>query len=434
MSGFISLDRISHQDGQLVYEFESNLPFFRKREFFIRYDRTRPGLNESVNAIPFAAVMAPVAWASGAELRIPLLDREFAQSLDRCRDRFRHWFSNRWSFGGRLKTSIVSNVRQTQGTAMLFSGGLDSMATYVRHRDEKPALFTIFGADIPVAMTRFIDLCKAHLDAFAQKEGATLRYIQTDIRDILDFGRLKRFAPNWYGEVAHGLLMSSLIAPVGYDSYDRLLIASCSHRPGCGYACGSDAQLMREVRLAGMQVASDSDELSRCRKIALYLKDHEDLHRYLRVCWMQFESLNCGRCEKCLRTICELLVNGIDPERCNFKMSARTLLDLKKKMISEYYLFLKGESTLDFWRDIQASIRPEQIADDRYGSREFFGWFAGFKKIQSRQNPALLHLAGMFLDVRAAGGRALTPVKGVLSGHRDPGFIVTSGQWKGVGL
>jgi len=413
MSGSISLDRIFHQDGRLVYQFNTSLPYFRKKEFFIQYDGSRPGENESINAIPFAAVMAPVAWAAGAELRMPFLDREFALSLERCRERFRHWFAGRWLFDGGLTTSRVSNPHEASGTAMLFSGGLDSLATYVKHREEKPILFTIFGADIPIVRTRFIEICKAHLDEFADKEKARLRYIQTDIRDILDFGRLKRFSSNWYGEVAHGILLSSLTAPVGYDSFDRLLLAGSSYQAGYGGVCGSDAQLMREVRWVGTQVALDSDDVGRCRKVGLYLKGREDLYKYLRVCWMQFESLNCGRCEKCLRTICNLLVNGIDPELCNFRMTGRTLPDLKKKIISEYYLFLKGESTLDFWRDIQANIRLEEIPSDRYGSKEFFAWFAGCKKIQFRQNPALLKLAGFVVDARTVAGRALSPIRGI---------------------
>lgn len=38
---------------------------------------------------------------------------------------------------------------------LLFSGGVDSLASYIRHREKKPNLIMIWGADIPISQEGF---------------------------------------------------------------------------------------------------------------------------------------------------------------------------------------------------------------------------------------------------------------------------------------
>ena len=407
MKHFIRLEELLCEPDRLTYKFSSSLEVFNQKSFFIEYDRDISDAPESIRTVPFAAVMAPIAQATGAELILPSLDEEFAKSLDRCGEYFKKWFSKKWLFTSRLDAPLVRNEFTPDRYAMLFSGGLDSLATYIRHKDKQPLLFTVLGADIPLSHNTFIQLCKEKLEDFARKENVSIRYIRTDVREMLDSESLKRYAGNWYGDVAHGLMLSSLIAPATYDTVKSLMLASCSHRPNCRYTCGSQKELIQEISWGGTSVENDNHELNRCEKIRTYLKQDPRYYSYIRVCWMQFQSLNCSRCEKCLRTICELLMNNIDPARCNFIIDADTLPQLKKRMLKEYYFFFRGESALDFWRTIQEDIRIDEI-EDRYGAREFFRWFSGFEKIKQRQNPILLHLSSEWMNTRTVAAK---PVK-----------------------
>lgn len=401
MSDFIRLDRLIREGNRVTYDFTTSLPYFKKKRFFVEYDARLGDVPAGFLAVPFAAAAAPVAWAAGARLTVGELDRDFMASLESCKDYFRSRFAGRWSFDSSLEASPVANECAPTGAGMLFSSGLDSLTTYIRRKAENPELFTVFGADIPLAHADFIKLCKTRFETLAREHGARLRYIHTDIREALDFDRLRRYSRNWYGDVAHGLMMSALVAPASYGRLRTLYVASCAHRARMGHSCGSDADLLERVRWAGAAVKNDNQDLTRSEKIALYLKDNETFYPSLRVCWMQFKSLNCSRCEKCLRTICELLANNIDPARCNFSITAETLPALRRQMESRYYLFFHSETTLDFWRALQEGVDLDGLKD-LYGSKRFFEWFSSFRPLRQKQNVVLRAASSAFLEAKDA--------------------------------
>ena len=71
-------------------------------------------------------------------------------------------------------------------------------------------------------------------------------------------------------------------------------------------------------------------------------------------------------------------MNNVDPNTANFSVDERTLTDLRKKLSAEFHLFFNCDTAaINFWRDIRAAIRLEDI-EDRYGSREFFSWLVDF--------------------------------------------------------
>jgi hypothetical protein len=419
---FIKLERLIQEKHGLSFHFDTSLSIFHRKSFFIDYDDpSSPGdfrpAPDPIAVIPFAAVMSPIAWASGAEIILPQLDAEYAMALERCRHYYKKWF-HKWAFGGALRTSLVRRHYKPERHAMLFSSGLDSLATYIAHREKDPMLFTVFGADIPLSYQHFISLCKERFDQFAKNEKRDIRYISTDVRDILNLQKLKPLAGNWWGEVAHGLTLSSLIAPLVYDQVKTLLIASCSHRPGCQYPCGSQKELIEEVRWADTGILNDNSAMNRSAKIRAFLAPNPQYNRYLRVCWMQFESFNCGKCEKCLRTICELLINNVDPATCNFHINHETLPTLKKKILYQYDLFFHGESALDFWREIQDSVRLDEI-QDMYGSKAFFHWFVQFTKLQKRQNSFAMNTCALLMDMKTQAGKQLRAAKSWLRGVKN---------------
>jgi hypothetical protein len=115
---------------------------------------------------------------------------------------------------------------------------------------------------------------------------------------------------------------------------------------------------------------------------------------------MQHERMNCSRCEKCLRTICELLLNNVDPNAYNFEVDARTLQRLKFRLTERYYLFFRGnEGTINFWRAIQESVDLAKL-EDLYGSRAFFEWLAGYDRLRKPQNKLLVSFWLSALDAR----------------------------------
>ena len=99
-------------------------------------------------------------------------------------------------------------------------------------------------------------------------------------------------------------------------------------------------------------------------------------YAYLRVCHSQFRDYNCGTCEKCLRTITGLVLEGIDPRNCNFN-TKKSVFNLIKSYFIKHLFDLEHNQIL-VWQDIQNNIPDDLDENKMYNSKEFFEWFKGF--------------------------------------------------------
>ena len=321
----------------------------------------------------------------------------------------------RWNYKHyRLRTTLFQNITaDSDRSAVMFSSGLDSIAAYLHNRSQKPHLISILGADIPITHTHFIAECREKLfNEFAKKEDVGISYIHTDVREITDAKKLSEFAPNWYATVQFGLLLTGLTAPITYGRFSKLILASCSHQLDDTAPCAGDPGIVRQLRWGSTRVEDQLQEVTRVQKVARFLKTDPSTMRYLRVCWEQFEKVNCSRCKKCLRTICELLVNNVDPNLANFNIDDRTLPELRKKLSSEFHLFFNCEAaSLNFWREIQRSIDPGKL-EDHYGSKAFFEWLVDFRPLKIRE-PLIVCRSLQFAErlKKAGPGKVLKRVR-----------------------
>ena len=379
---FIRLDSVlTPNPSRLVFTFTSNLPFFKKKEFFVEYSEPIADFTEATANVVFAAVMAPMAQASGASLSISCLDEAFAQSLDKLGV---HWSKVYGWKPLQLIAKQLKSGRAVTGCGMLFSGGIDSMASFLENKKRAPRLFVIFGADVPASKTTFIKALKADFyEPFAKQEKTSITFISTDVRAAMDEKSLsKRFKVGWYAEVLYGLFLTSLVAPIA--ALKKLIVASCSLEHPDG-ECGGDPAILDQITFAGTRMELSLLDTQRVEKIKKYLLPNPHIQKYIRVCWEQFEKLNCSRCNKCLRTLCELLVNNIDPNHLNFEMTDRTLSELRSRMTGSFYHFFYNANELVFFRQIQSALALNEIQDIR-GSKDFFKWFQDFQELR-RERP-----------------------------------------------
>ncbi len=395
MRKYIRLQKIIRENNKITFYFETDLKFIKHKSFFVDYHDTNFDAPESILNVIFAATMAPVSWAVGANLEVSCLDASYGKALQDCKAYFYKWRKRRWNFSGDI---IVSNYEHNEYLAhdygLLFSGGIDGLTTYIKHQEKKPKLFTIFGADIPLREKEFIQTCKARIDAFASGVGTKVFYIYTDINEVISRRNLKKYSKNWYAEVAHGMLLTALTAPITYQSMRELFIAS-SEKGDIDYLWGSYKDLDSKIRWGGTQVVHDNHELSRLDKIKNYLSGKKEFYNYVRVCWAQFSMLNCSRCEKCSRTMLELLCNNISPIDCNFQIDNKTLARIKMRLTNPLYrysLLSTGDSVFEFWKEMQKDVNISTLVD-MYGSRSFFTWYKNFKALNYYHPRWLLRLA-----------------------------------------
>ena len=127
---------------------------------------------------------------------------------------------------------------------------------------------------------------------------------------------------DWWGSVSHGLTLLGLVAPLTALKKIKTVIIAATHTKDFKEPWGSHPLIDNNIRWADVRVIHDGYELSRQKKIRYYIIRYPHYLPYLRVCYFSRNNYNCGYCEKCLRTIIALILEGINPTRtCNFNVN-----------------------------------------------------------------------------------------------------------------
>ncbi|PGF14489.1 hypothetical protein CP556_20455 [Natrinema sp. CBA1119] len=144
----IIIDEISTHEATLECSVRSSADlerFFTDESFRTSYDVPIGDVPEGVLAIPVLAQVCPVAWANGADVYVDEVDATFARALEDVKESLcdMHDFLE----GGTLyaRRTIEPEPDATGESGLLFTGGVDSTCSYVRHREESPTLISVRG-------------------------------------------------------------------------------------------------------------------------------------------------------------------------------------------------------------------------------------------------------------------------------------------------
>ena len=210
----------------------------------------------------------------------------------------------------RIDVTCATTVRPRQGSASaaFFSCGVDSFYTLLRNVRRYPAddsrfirhLMLVHGFDIPLKDRRLFEQVERHGRIAAQHFGKNLIAIETNIRaatQIVDWGH--------YG---HGAALASVglaLSRMFHTVFVPSTLALVNLR-----AWGSHPALDPLWSNDQVEFVHDAAEVKRIDKVRL-VAVYPDALRCLRVCWINPDgAYNCGRCEKCLRTMADLEISG----------------------------------------------------------------------------------------------------------------------------
>jgi len=359
--------------------------YFGKKIFWARYDVDIESIDASVLNIPVLSNVVTVAWATGADIYVGELDKSYFESLNMIKLVFKKWYP-KLPFSTKIyvkKVKKVQNEFSHRRWALLFSGGVDSLTSYIRHRKKKPNLIMIWGADIPISEENFWRNVKNEYEAFARRDGVEINFVKTNLRKFinerllgLEFGRF--LIDSWWGGFQHGISLSSICAPLTVAKGIGTLLIASSHSPQYKYPWGSHWLIDNKLCWSNTRVIHDSYKLTRHEKIRDILKSYLKEGRVrLRVCYSQFQKLNCSRCEKCCRTITSLVLENIDPNKCGFSVNRKFFEFLKGQLIENPHRFFHSPNEVFMWKDIQKHI-PMVLNHNLLNCKEFFNWFKKF--------------------------------------------------------
>jgi hypothetical protein len=290
----------------------------------------------SILVIPALGTVLPIAYASGAAVVVDAVDRAYAEAAQELAPLWQELYPRFSRRGLVLEGARVDNqVAPTGGSMLLFSGGLDSTTTLIAREAEITSLLTVWGADIPVDDRQLWMALDDHLEANILAAGRRRVRARTNFRlppveetlvhDFLGAGA------SWWSHVQHGMALIGVAAPVTIVlGVGRLLVAS-SGSPQFNQLNGSMPHLDVVNRWAGVSVDHDGFELARQGKItqrlAPFVASRSPVP--LAVCYQPRRGapgagLNCGRCEKCLRTAAGFLTAGLDPGGLGLRVDEAT--------------------------------------------------------------------------------------------------------------
>ncbi|OIB57169.1 hypothetical protein [Natrialba sp. SSL1] len=393
--------------------------FFTDEPFRVSYDRPLKDVPEGILVIPVLAQVCPVAWANGADVYVEEVDAAFARALVDVQESLcaMHDFLE----GGELYAKRVTEQEPSADerdaadadSALLFTGGVDSTCSYVRHREETPTLVSIRGWTI--TMDPADDQDWTHLrdrvTDFAAERDLDTAFIETNALSALDHAMLlahyKRHVDGaWYSSVGHGLGLLGLCAPMASARAIDDLYVAATHWDGIELEWGSRPDIDDNVRWTGTQCHHDAYELTRQERldsIAEYVASDAPALE-LQTCNTRMDG-NCGRCEKCYRTAVGLRLSGLEPTAHGYPFDESDYHELQTAL--EQGQWVLGQDERYMWEDIRERVRETDCEPESVAEREFFEWLetADLNALVSESGPPLSHRV-----LRAGARNAPTPV------------------------
>ncbi|MCF7560771.1 hypothetical protein L3X39_08980 [Sabulilitoribacter multivorans] len=305
-----------------------------KNPYYIKYGVNVSEVPQSILAIPFLCNMLPIAWFGGFNIELSEVDEDFFNAMNLVKSEFEKQFPDYKLTGGLIAERLVKNKINGNQSAMLFSGGVDAYATYIRIYDSTPDLVTILGADIEIEDKSQWNTFTSFIENEKLLNKNKKEYIETNVRTFYTYQvELLLKDIGWWGKVQHGLSLLGSLAPISYvNSYTNIYIAS-SYTDNIDIAWGSTPNIDESISWAGVKIHHDGYELKRQDKVDLITQfsTNTKTNFKLRVCYSELrDNFNCSHCEKCYRTILGIILNGKNPNDYGFKVDKNVYSEMFK--------------------------------------------------------------------------------------------------------
>lgn len=361
---------------------------------------------EALLAVPFVGSVMCVTMLLGYGIKVPKLDKTFYESIPNIRNVFMQMYPY-CDFCFDVKTSELVDCKMENACnkSVFFTGGLDATSALVEHISEKPLMINIWGGDILLDDVEYHIALENYLKKLSSQIGNEYIFMKSNCRWFFDDARLSTYLYNvlrpehnhgWWASIAHILSMTSVIAPIVY--FKEISV----HYIGAGYGTDANNQGMsKAIRYASCLFHLVDDGLCRHQKINKIVKYSaaNNINFELKVCWYRNATKNCSNCEKCYRTILDILCNHSNPNDYGF--------DFKRDDYKKIKKFLKYNLVNEtIWIDgIQKKFKSEP---DYWAKKKEISWILNF----DFNNPRRLALYGIYRKIRGLLGRVKRKIVG----------------------
>ena len=363
--------------------------YLRSGTFRFKYDGVDLSeINESILVLPALGAILAIAYATGVPIKVGEVDEDFAVSAEKLAKVWAGIYPTYHENGFRIIGSRIKNdTKACSRDLLLFSGGVDALASLIKNRATVGGLLSVWGADVPLSRPelwgRLQDLlpqttATSGLDRFVVKTNLRRFMINENlVRDFTGVGQ-----GSWWMKAQHGMALLALSAPLtAAAGFSRVIIAS-SHSNEFHTPWGSSPETDDLVRWGNVSAKHDAFEYTRQDKLRKLIAPHlsKGERAALAVCYKkrrgQGETINCGTCEKCIRTATGALVAGMNPVDLGLPVEREAIRAWRCAIESKEVKF--GANELFMWQDIQRGFSESSFnyVDSELGA--YLNWVREF--------------------------------------------------------
>lgn len=333
--------------------------FLPDHHFFLEYTFDITDVPNSVLIVPALLNLLPLSWLTDSVIWVDEIDFEFYENIYRLKEAFRELYPD-YKFGGSLIAArqVHNRVEPKRKALQLFTGGIDATATLIRIRELKPILLNTNGwyKESVSEVNEVYDADFSAISQIAEHNGLEAYFVKSNFANFIianqvnkEFG--KKVKNSWWFGFQHSLAFLGCAMVAAYHFRVSSVFIASSYTFGQYVVCVSDPRIDTCIRCAGISTVHDGYELSRQDKVKLIVQMQTEKHQTysLRVC--SFNTHNCCKCEKCLRSMLALASEGAkDLSQFGFNME-KSLLETVHEFIETSAMELDTSHAV-FWKDI----------------------------------------------------------------------------------
>jgi hypothetical protein len=203
--------------------------------------------------------------------------------------------------------ALVADGHEPDRSASFFSGGVDSFYTYLKHQedlaeaDRIDSFILVNGFDIDLHNNQLWERTLENISAIARADEVDLVVVKTNIKALID--------PLLSWDYTHGGCLAAaglflraafhqIYIPASYPLADQI-------------PWGSSLALDGNWSTERTRFVHDGTEATRTEKVIRQIARSRLALEHLRVCYLNVKgTYNCGKCDKCLRTMMNLYLAG----------------------------------------------------------------------------------------------------------------------------
>ncbi len=363
--GLNRLEYVCSIEGEWSRYFKADEPMW------VEYSEPVDGVPDSIAVLPLIGNVIVLASLMDADLYVDEIDRDFYECIAEFIDGFDgvmpdhvHFKHDSLVHAGRI---IDDPVREEpEKNLLFFSGGVDATFSLISHLEEKPALVTVWGADIPWDNEKGWEQALASNARMAERHHLKQLTIRSNFRasyngDNIDDYSMKLVGDYWWPAFQYGIAMLCLAAPLAAGKRKKVYLASSFSAEDLaqyGTKTAAVPWINDHVRFGGCRTVHDGGDCGRYEKVKRICEFYgkEEWKPVLRVCYRSSEGKNCGVCEKCARDMMSILTAGYDPVSFGFPYDPKELPTCFAAGLQEMARADKAEC-MSFYKELQTAYR-----------------------------------------------------------------------------